>query len=677
MHTELVATAGSRGPLATSMPPQELIRHAHARSAAYGLRAQDVVEAAPLAGADLRTALQRNQTLAAHALPVMETLFAQIAGTRSLVLLTDPQGVILHAVGDDDFVARADRVALRPGGVWSEERKGTNAIGTALTSGQAVQVHAGQHYLRAHQFLTCACVPILDPLGVALGALDVSGDHRGQSPHTMALVRMSAQMVENHLWSKAHEDAVCLRFHARPEFLGTLMEGLAAFTPEGRFLSANRSGQFQLGLSLQALQAYTFASLFGVEMASVLAHCRRAAPGLLSLRLPGGVSVMAEAAYRPASARWTMPDDGVPRPATAPASTPRPADPSRFSGLRYLNTGDAQLAHVIERVTKLLGRGIATLILGETGTGKELLARAMHHDGPRRQGPFVAVNCAAIPESLIESELFGYEEGAFTGARRKGSAGKIVQAHGGTLFLDEIGDMPLSMQARLLRVLQERNVVPLGGARAVDVDVNVVCATHRNLREMMAAGTFRQDLYYRLNGLVVRLPALRERTDLAVIVERMLRTPPEDGPSGCHPAQPLRVAPDVMALLQGYGWPGNLRQLANVLRTAALMADGEAHEGEIRRHHLPEDFLEDCLEAAPESAIAASQQGVASPGAAPLGGAAVQRLVSVTAAAVDQALATHGGNVSAAARALGVSRNTVYRHLRTTGSGSAPRFDAA
>ena len=216
MHTELVATAGFRGPVATAMPPQELIRHAHARSAAYGLRAQDVVEAAPLAGADLRTALQRNQTLAAHALPVMETLFAQIAGTRSMVLLTDPQGVILHAVGDDDFVARADRVALRPGGVWSEERKGTNAIGTALTSGQAVQVHAGQHYLRAHQFLTCACVPILDPQGVALGALDVSGDHRGQSPHTMALVRMSAQMVENHLWSKVHEDAVCLRFHARP-----------------------------------------------------------------------------------------------------------------------------------------------------------------------------------------------------------------------------------------------------------------------------------------------------------------------------------------------------------------------------------------------------------------------------------------------------------------------------
>lgn len=212
MHLEQAALAA----------PQDLIPRAHARSAAYGLRAQDVMDAMPLARADLQCTLQRNQLLADHALPVMETLYHQIAGTHSMVLLTDPEGVILHALGDDDFVARADRVALRPGGVWTEERKGTNAIGTALALGQGVQVHAGQHYLRANQFLTCSCVPILDPQGRALGALDVSGDHRSQSKHTMALVRMSAQMVENHLWNQVHADAVRLHFHARPEFLGTL-----------------------------------------------------------------------------------------------------------------------------------------------------------------------------------------------------------------------------------------------------------------------------------------------------------------------------------------------------------------------------------------------------------------------------------------------------------------------
>lgn len=625
MHLEPTALAA----------PRDLIPHAHARSAAFGLRAQDAMDAMPLASADLRCALQRNRTLADHALPVMETLYHQIAGTHSMVLLTDPEGVILHALGDDDFVARADRVALRPGGVWTEERKGTNAIGTALALGQAVQVHAGQHYLRANQFLTCSCVPILDPQGRALGALDVSGDHRSQSKHTMALVRMSAQMVENHLWNQVHEDAVRLHFHARPEFLGTLVEGLAAFSPDGRFLSANRSGQFQLGLSHSALQAHTFGSLFGVDMGQVLDHCRRGHAELLTLRLPGGVTVMARPAYRPQAERlWVA---------------GRPAEPARaaarssgLSGLRYLNTGDPVLALAIARVTKLLGRDIATLIQGETGTGKELLARAIHHDGPRRQAPFVAVNCASIPESLIESELFGYEEGAFTGARRKGSPGKIVQAHGGTLFLDEIGDMPLALQARLLRVLQERSVAPLGGTRQVEVDIQVVCATHRNLREMMAEGSFRQDLYYRLNGLVVRLPALRERSDLAAIVQRIQQSGAEGG------SPPLPVCPEVMDLFARCAWPGNLRQLTNVLRTAALMAEGDTA---IRRGHLPEDFLEEC-----EEAVAPAAAAVIAPAAQPL--------QAITAAAIAQALAAQGGNVSAVARALGVSRNTVYRHLR-------------
>ncbi|MFN9474528.1 sigma-54-dependent Fis family transcriptional regulator [Acidovorax sp.] len=622
MHLEQAALAA----------PQDLIPRAHARSAAYGLRTQDVLDAMPMARADLQCTLQRNRLLADHALPVMETLYHQIAGTHSMVLLTDPEGVILHALGDDDFVARADRVALRPGGVWTEERKGTNAIGTALALGQAVQVHAGQHYLRANQFLTCSCVPILDPQGRALGALDVSGDHRSQSKHTMALVRMSAQMVENHLWNQVHEDAVRLHFHARPEFLGTLVEGLAAFTPDGRFLSANRSGQFQLGLSHSALQAHTFGSLFGVDLGQVLDQYRRAPGALLTLRLPGGVTVKARPEHRPQAERlWiSSPATSVRAPARSPA----------LSGLRYLNTGDPALALAIDRVTKLLGRGIATLIQGETGTGKELLARAIHHDGPRRQAPFVAVNCASIPESLIESELFGYEEGAFTGARRKGSPGKIVQAHGGTLFLDEIGDMPLALQARLLRVLQERSVAPLGGTRQVEVDIHVVCATHRNLRAMMADGSFRQDLYYRLNGLVVRLPALRERSDLSAIVQRILQSGTESA------APPLPVCPEVMALFARCAWPGNLRQLTNVLRTAALMAEGDTA---IRREHLPEDFLEDCEEAVSPAVAAAP---------------ATQPLQAITAAAIAQALVAQGVTVSAVARALGVSRNTVYRHLR-------------
>ncbi len=227
-------------------------------------------------------------------------------------------------------------------------------------------------------------------------------------------------------------------------------------------------------------------------------------------------------------------------------------------------------------------------ILGETGTGKELLARAIHEIGSRAGQPFVAVNCASIPETLIEAELFGYEEGAFTGARRKGSVGKIVQADGGTLFLDEIGDMPVALQAHLLRVLQERQVTPLGSAKSVTVDVSIICATHRNLREMIEAKQFREDLFYRLNGLAVRLPALRERSDLMALVRRIH----ERECGGRH----LQLSPDVVQLFEHYHWPGNVRQLFNVLRTACVMASTDAR---ITREHLSDDFLEDAIRRLP------------------------------------------------------------------------------
>ena len=321
-----------------------------------------------------------------------------------------------------------------------------------------------------------------------------------------------------------------------------------------------------------------------------------------------------------------------------------PKKRSRLSSLHYLNTGDEKVAALIRKVNLVMGRDISVLITGETGTGKELLAQAIHNDSPRSEGPFVAVNCASIPETLIESELFGYKDGAFTGARKKGSIGKILQANGGSLFLDEIGDMPLGLQARLLRVLQERLVVPLGSTKPIPVDIALICATNRNLRELIAKGQFREDLYYRLNGLVVRLPPLRERTDLEIVINRLLSVE-SDGP-------PYKVAPQVMDVFKRHSWPGNFRQLTNLLRTAMVMA---SEDRVVRMEHLPEDFLEDVA--------AAEAQAVASPAASPAV-AIPSRLEDVELLAIQKALKEHNGNVSAAARALGVSRNTIYRKLQ-------------
>jgi sigma-54 dependent transcriptional regulator, acetoin dehydrogenase operon transcriptional activator AcoR len=623
------------------------IQKSHQRSETFGLSTSMRPDYDVLPAADLVLKLEQSRILCAHATPVMESLHEQIVNTQNVIVLTDAEGLILHSIGDDDFLRRAEKVALRPGASWAEHLQGTNAIGTAIADHCPTVVHGAQHYLAANRFLTCSSVPILGPYGELIGVLDVSGDHRSYHQHTMALAKMSAQMIENHLFTNTFREKLQIAFHGRAEFLGTLMEGIAAFTCDGRFLSANRSAQFQLGLPLTALRAHTLSSLFGVSSAQMIDRLGANRDRHLSLNLNTGAVVCANVAFR----RATLADGGwqpIAESEGTPAS-PSALKPSAAGGplsrLSYLDTGDPQVANVIAKVRKVIGKDIPILITGETGTGKELLAQAIHNDSPRRKGSFVAVNCASIPETLIESELFGYEEGAFTGGRRKGAVGKLLQADGGTLFLDEIGDMPYPLQMRLLRVLQERLVNPLGSTKSIPVDIAIVCATHRDLREMIAQNRFREDLYYRLNGLVVKLPPLRERTDFASVIQKMLQCESLGGGNG----ERLSVASDVMMLFKRCAWPGNFRQLGNLLRTAAAMVDAD---GQIRREHLPDDFFDDLSNAG--SASSRIIEAVESHSA---------RLEDVTVLAITSAVAEHGGNVSAAARALGISRNTIYRKM--------------
>ena len=650
-----------QGNVAAEQDAVALIDQAHLRSKAFGISSEDQPDYSGLAASRVKDALEENRFLFQHAVPVMETLHGQIANTHSMVLLTSAQGMVLHSMGDNDFLEKADRVALVPGMDWSEQTKGTNAIGTALSAQQAVTVHGDQHFMSVNHALTCSCAPILDPYGQIVGTLDVTGDHRSYHQHTLALVRMSAQMVENQMFAGSFPKAVRVHFHSRPEFLGTLVEGIAAFTPEGRFISANRSAQFQLGMSFAALQAHTFSSLFNLPISALfeLFGSTSAAPRQLCLH--SGVAVWCRTEVKPSSP-WAAPIvSPLAKAGDAPARTAGTARKAQLSSLQYLDTGDAQLASVITKLRKVVDHDIPVMILGETGTGKDLLAQAMHNDSARARQPFVAVNCASIPDTLIEAELFGYEEGAFTGARKKGAPGKIQQAHGGTLFLDEIGDMPRHLQARLLRVLQERKVSPLGSGREVEVDVTVISATHKNLKELIARGEFREDLYYRLNGLVVRLPALRERSDFDAVVTKVLQ-------SLCESCAHITIAPQVMELLQAYHWPGNVRQLHNLLRTATVMVDDD---GIVRMEHLPDDFLDELRTplrpvAATMAAPVAELPFVPSVGAPPTGVAAEpgedgHSLQDVTLQAMAQMLRLHKGNLSAAAKALGVSRNTIYR----------------
>ena len=635
VRTAIVPPVGLQSSLAAARP--DLVAGWHRRVRDFGLREQQRPEFDGLCGTAMRRMLDEHRMLYSHALPVMETLREQIQNTHTMIVLTDHSGLILHSLGDEDFLAQAEGVALRRGVCWSERFMGTNAIGTALADQAATVVHADEHFLEANRFLTCSCAPILDPQGEVIGSLDVSGPQESYHAHTMALVRMSTQMIENKLFAHTFEHCVRLHFHARPEFVGTLMEGIAAFSDDGYLMALNRSAQLQLNLADRDLGRHTLAAVFGCSVPKLFDAARSAPSGLTMLILRNGAKVFARAELHPSAVKsaWRTPLERASAKRVSPLM------------LSDLATGDESIARIIEQLAKVLHHEVPVIIVGETGTGKEIWARAIHHESLRHDKPFVAVDCASIPESLIESELFGYEEGAFTGARKKGAIGKIALSSGGTLFLDEIGDMPVALQTRLLRALQEREVTPLGSTKAAPVDLHVIAATHRNLRESIEAGLFREDLYYRLNGLTIHLPALRSRGDFKVLANNILA-------AECCRRTPPHVCPELMEAFARYTWPGNIRQLASVLRTACLMAAGE---DSIKPHHLQEDFIAELR--------ARRSPGTASAAPAELTAAGPsQGLDRMRAVAIAAALERCRGNVSAAARALGVSRNTIYRSLK-------------
>ncbi|HEX5356920.1 MAG TPA: sigma-54-dependent Fis family transcriptional regulator [Aquabacterium sp.] len=619
------------------------------RSHHAGLSPVDMLADQPICTApDLKQALERQHEFLAHARPVMEFVFDQMQGSGNLVVLSDARGLLLHSLGDTDFVDRADRVALRPGALWHEADRGTNAIGTALADQCPVVIHGAEHYLERNSFLTCAAAPVRTSAGRLQGVLDISGDQRAHHPHTFALVRSAARMIEDRLFHARHSRDQILRLHHLPEGLGAVGEGLVALSDDGWVVGANALAQQWLGLDESRIGTGTLDQLTGIQsrlmppgrVMRLHAQGDRALFGRMDVR-QRPVLNMAPMQARPPAAK---------APLTQPAASAQPVDP--------------RLHDALQRARRVQAQGIAVLVQGESGSGKEVFARALHADGDRAHKPFVAVNCAALPETLIEAELFGYVGGAFTGARREGSPGRIREADGGTLFLDEIGDMPLSLQARLLRVLQDKVVVPLGGSKPQPVDFVLVCATHRKLRDAIAAGAFREDLYYRLNGLTVSLPALRERQDFDAIVRQMLD-------QLCTDMKRLPVDsihPGLMQAMSRYPWPGNLRQLHGLLRTVCALLDPD--ERTLDWHHLPEDMVQDLrapvAEAAEVRAATLSQtESPAAPvGMTPSPDANLRRLSDQ---AIQQVVEATQGNMSEAARRLGISRNTLYRRLKQIG----------
>ncbi|MEX3774057.1 sigma-54-dependent Fis family transcriptional regulator [Pseudomonas sp. MYb118] len=556
----------------------------------------------------------------------MSSLHQQLSGAGHAVLLTDARGVILNCVTAPTERRIFERAGLWLGADWSEACEGTNGIGTCLVERQALTIHQDEHFRGRHTGLTCSASPVFDPHGELLAVLDVSSarhDVSRQSQfHTMALVNLSAKMIESCYFLRYFDNQWLLRFHLQAESVGLFSEGLLAFDGEGRVCAVNQSALNLLGQVRGSMLGQPVEAFFDCALDELLGRASVNASASWPLRTRDGRSLFALLR-------------GQPRSPTVPvAPAPVVAEPSRSPGICL---GDERLQADFRKALRVFERDVPLLINGETGSGKEAFAKAVHQASQRADKPFVALNCAAIPESLIESELFGYRGGSFTGARKEGMRGKLQQADGGTLFLDEIGDMPLAMQTRLLRVLEDRQVVPIGGAPE-SVNVRIISATHRDLLERVQAGSFREDLYYRLNGLEVGLPALRERSDRAQLLDYLLAQ--EAG------GEPVMIDEPARQALLGFGWPGNVRQMRNVLRTLAALCDG----GRVGLEDLPAMIVQ------VRPAATSAEEPV---GEHPLEDA--ERLALLTALEQQRWHMTH------TAQQLGVSRNTLYRKLRKHG----------
>ncbi|NWE18566.1 sigma-54-dependent Fis family transcriptional regulator [Pseudomonas sp. P7548] len=555
----------------------------------------------------------------------MNSLHQQLSGAGHAVLLTDARGVILNCVTAPSERKIFERAGLWLGADWSEACEGTNGIGTCLVERQSLTIHRDEHFRGRHTGLTCSASPVFDPHGELLAVLDVSSAREAVSRqsqfHTMALVNLSAKMIESCYFLRHFEHHWLLRFHLQAESVGLFSEGLLAFDGEGRICAVNQSalnllGQLRGGLLGQPVEAF-----FDCSLDQLLGRASANATASWPLRTRDGRHLFA--ALR-----------GQALPAPVPIAKSVAVERPRLPGICL---GDPALQQDFSKALRVFERDVPLLINGETGSGKEAFAKAVHQASQRADKPFVALNCAAIPESLIESELFGYRGGSFTGARKEGMQGKLQQADGGTLFLDEIGDMPLALQTRLLRVLEDRLVVPIGGEPQA-VNVRIISATHRNLLERVGDGSFREDLYYRLNGLEIPLPALRDRADKPQLLDFLLAEEAGD--------QAVTLEPSARQALLAFAWPGNVRQMRMVLRTVVALC----MDGCVRCEDLPV-----ALRHSPSvTAGTATTQADSSLGAAERG-------------ALLATLAQQHWHMSQTAVALGVSRNTLYRKLRKYG----------
>ena len=564
----------------------------------------------------------------------LEALYRRVAGLGYVLLLTDAKGVTVDFIGDQALDNHLRSAGLYLGADWNEERAGTCGVGTCIATGDALTVHQTDHFDATHIPLTCTAAPIFDSRGQLAAVLDISALHSPPSKDSqyiaLEFVKGYAHRIENANLMNSFRREWILKLSASPEFADVDPEYILALDSQGRIIGFNHKAQMRLaqeaGIDWRdslLLIGQPFTNLFDCDLNTLpsFVHSRPAEERTIRLK-NSELALFAQA---------MLPPVAVPARSPNASETPIPDPLKSFAG------ADPALRVLLSRAAKLVNTRMSLLIFGETGTGKEYLAKALHRASVRADKPFIAVNCAALPETLIESELFGYEGGSFTGANSKGKRGLIAEADGGTLFLDEIGDMPPAAQTRLLRVLAEHEVTPIGRTKPIPIDVRVIAATHRNLLDRVKTGQFRDDLYFRLSAAVLNVPPLRHRADLDWLVEKLLNERNEREHNQYFLTAPAR------SVFRAHSWPGNIRELIKCIEYAVAVCTDRI----IRFSDLPE-YLQQ-------------------PGALNPWPRTPPAVMPEEAEQLRAALEHHNWKITAVARELHVHRSTVYRKVQHFG----------
>ncbi|MGG5252474.1 sigma-54-dependent Fis family transcriptional regulator [Neobacillus sp. SM06] len=589
----------------------------------------------------LEQRLQERSKLIAISLPLMEALYSLVRGSGFLVVLCDEKGYLLKVIGDPEPLANAEKIQFVRGANWSEAAIGTNAIGTAIFERRPIQIFSYQHYAIATQSWTCSASPILDAAGKMIGVLNISGPYEKVHPHTLGMIVSTVKAIEYELQLKEKTEKNEQMMSYLEETTNTLNDGIIVLNEKGQIIKTNRILQQILQIQANDMEGENITKILASpEIAVFLATNQEIADAEVKLTVhktgkPISVLLNAKPITRGnqlIGALLTIKEIKRVRQLVNHLS----GNQAKVTFHEIIGKNEKFLSCIQE--AKLAAQTDATvLLMGASGTGKDLFAQAIHNESSRREGPFIAINCGGIPRDLLGSELFGYVEGAFTGARKGGNAGKFELADGGTLFLDEIGEMSLEMQVLLLRVLQNREVARIGGSKVVPVNVRIIAATNKDLKKEVQQGNFREDLYFRLNVMPIQIPSLRERSDDIPLLVAYF-----SGQIAASLQKPKpKILNEVITVLKSYPWPGNVRELNNLIERAIV----RSANNELSAALFPPDISESKQPFSEDTFLLSKKDERKR-----------QDLL--------ESIKKFNGNFSKAAAYLGVSRSTLYRQMK-------------